>query len=296
MAFALSLAIPLAIELHYARRMKTTTIAASLLLFASIPTLAQEFEVASVRPSVPAGSGRGMRADPGRISMSGVTLNFLIQQAYDVREYQISGGISWVNSDRYDVIAKLPDQDGSQAVPTDLASFTDEQIRTWLYRRQAMLQALLTDRFQLKIHRETKELPRYVLTVAKGGLKHSSAQVEASNIGHGMINMGRGFLLGSQIPLSDLILALSQITGRTIVDQTGLNGKFDFDLKWAPDQSSAGLPGTGLPPPGVDAPPLNPEAPAILTALQEQLGLKLEAGKGPVEVIVIDRAGKPSEN
>lgn len=276
--------------------MNRATIAACLIVFVSPLAVAQEFEAASVRPSAPAGPGRGMRADPGLINMTGVTLNFLLQQAYDVREYQISGGPNWVNSDRYDIVAKLPDSTENQA-SADFAKFTDDQAKNWLHRRQAMLQALLADRFELKIHRETKELPRYVLTVAKGGPKLKNAgQIEASNVGHGMINMGRGSLWGSQIPVSDLILALSQIMGRTILDQTGLNGKFDFNLKWTPDQSTAGLSGVGLPPPGADAAPLNPEGPSIFTALQEQLGLKLDSGKGPVEVIVIDHAGKPSAN
>ncbi|MGA3186936.1 MAG: TIGR03435 family protein [Bryobacteraceae bacterium] len=277
--------------------MKIATISASVTL-ASFLALAQEFEAVSVKPTGPAGPGRGMRGDPGRMNMTGMTLNFLIQQAYDVRQYQISGGSGWVNSDRYDIVAKLPDNDGNRVLPPDPANFTDDQREAWLRRRQAMLQALLADRFQLKVHRETKELSRFVLTVAKGGpkLKKNDSLVEASNIGHGMINMDRGFLLGSQIPISDLILALSQIMGRTIVDRTLLNRKYDFELKWTPDQGSAGLSGVGLPPLGADAPPRDPEGPTIFTALQEQLGLKLDSGKGPVEIIVIDHAEKPSAN
>jgi bla regulator protein blaR1 len=261
--------------------MKRAPKAAIAMTVASCLVFAQEFEVASIKPSNPAGPGRGMRANPGRIDMTGVTLSFLVEQAYSVREFQIAGGPGWIKSDRYDIAVKLPDKDGA-ALPGDFAMFSEEQRNTWILRRQAMLQALLADRFQLRMHRENRDLPRYVLTVSKSGLKKQSADSKTDS---GMIRMGKGSLSGSQIPVPDLILALSQILDRTIVDQTGLHGKFDVDLKWTPDLA-----------PNVDAATANMEGPTIFTALQEQLGLKLEANKGPVEVIVIDAAGKPAEN
>ena len=117
----------------------------------------------------------------------------------------------------------------------------------------------------------------------------------------GMMRMGRGLLSGSQTELAFLIQSLSQIMGRNILNQTGLTGKYDFELKWTPDQSTANGPlGGGIPgppPPGVsEGPAPDPDGPTIFTALQEQLGLKLDSGKGPVEIIVIDHAAKPKEN
>jgi uncharacterized protein (TIGR03435 family) len=277
--------------------MKRATINASLMVLASLALFAQQFEVASVKPSDPAGRGPMMTGDPGRVNLRGMTLNLLIQQAFGVRSFQISAGPGWINSDRYDIVAKVPDNDVDQTLPVDLSKLTDEQRKTWQRRRQAMMQALLADRFQLKIHRETKELPIYVLTAAKGGskLKDNGDRVDA-DVRPGMIRMGRGLLSATQIPVSDFILALSQVMGRTIVDRTGLNGRFNIDLKWTPDQGSDGVLGGGPPPPGAAGPPPDTDGPTIFTAIQEQLGLKLDSGKGPVEVIVIDHAGKPTEN
>ena len=283
--------------------MKRITIGASLALLGSWLVVAQEFEVASIKPSDPNERRVAMRGGPGQINFSGVTLRLLLQQAYGVRDAQILGGPGWINSDRYDVIAKMPDTNSDQALPTDPGKLTDEQRKTLTERRQAMLQALLADRFQLKAHRETREMPVYVLTVAKGGtkLKDNGGKVPDANLRPGVMRIAPGLLSASQAPISNLIQGLSQMMGRTIIDQTSLTGKYDFELKWTPDQATAGglfggLP-PGPPPPGVQLPPPpDPNGPSIFTALQEQLGLKLDSSKGPVEVIVIDHAEKASEN
>lgn len=248
---------------------------------------AQEFEAAVIKPSPPVKDGRfmvGMQMLPGgRISMGGVTVSLLIQQAYQVRDFQVVGGPDWIRSERYDVIAK----------PENAAS--PELVRV-------MMQALLKDRFQLKFHRETKELPTYALVVAKGGPKLKVSEtppVESEGPGRGrggqMRMMGRGHFEANGLPVSALANQLAQTLGRSVIDKTGLTGDYDFKLDWTPDENQRGLIGG----PGGEA-PREPSAPAegvsIFTAVQDQLGLKLESTKGPVEILVIEGVEKASEN
>jgi bla regulator protein blaR1 len=258
---------------------------------------AQVFEVVSIKRSNP-DSRTITRSDPSQVRLTSVTVKLLIQAAYDVRDFQISGGPGWTMSDRYDINAKLPDD---EPMPSPTKAI-DEEHKTAQQRRQAMLQALLSDRFQLKIHKEPRELPVYVLTVAKGGpkLKENNG-TQDPNVRRGILfQMGvLSALSGFQVEMSSFIKALSGIMGRTVLDHTGLRGLYDLQVKWARDETSSLSPqgdstsafglGPGLPPP-------DPNAPTIFIALQEQLGLKLESSKGPAEVIIIDRVEKPSEN
>jgi uncharacterized protein (TIGR03435 family) len=239
----------------------------------------QEFEAASIKPSAPMGMGMvkvGMQMLPGgRISMSGVTVKILIQQAYGVRDFQIVGGPEWLGSDRYDVTAK----------PEGAA--TPDQVKV-------MMQGLLADRFKLRFHRETKELPTYALVVAKGGPKfHESEVVEGSDKPKGTrVSMnGRGQFTLERAPVAALTNQLGQVLGRSVVDKTELTGKYDFKLEWTPDENSAGM----MRGPGGDR-PAAAEGVSIFTALQDQLGLKLEATRGPVEILVIEGVEKASEN
>jgi uncharacterized protein (TIGR03435 family) len=156
-----------------------------------------------------------------------------------------------------------------------------------------MLQALLADRFKLTIHRETKNLPIYSLVIAKGGSKLQEAHLDGRPEDH-MIRVGRGELTAPGIRLEDFAHILTQQTGRTVVDNTGLKGHYDLKFHWTPDQGEAfdGPGGSTSPESSIssDMPP------SIFTAIQEQLGLKLESRKGPVEILVIDHVEKPSEN
>jgi uncharacterized protein (TIGR03435 family) len=218
----------------------------------------------------------------GRISMGGVTVSLLIQQAYQVRDFQVAGGPDWLRSDRYDVIAK----------PENAAS--PDQVRV-------MLQALLKDRFQLKFHRETKELPTYALVVAKGWPKlqvsKEAPPAEGEGRGRGgrggqMRMMGRGHFEANGLPVSALANQLAQALGRSVIDKTGLTGNYDFKLDWTPDENQRGL----IAGPGGEPAPAPTEGISIFTAVQDQLGLKLESTKGPVEILVIDGVERPSEN
>jgi uncharacterized protein (TIGR03435 family) len=268
-----------------------------------------QFEVASIKPSDPNDHRMMFRMVPGgAINLHGVTLKALVQQAYDVRDFQISGGPGWIGADKYDVTAK-PESASGEA-PTDPRQLSEEQRKTFQEQTRLRLQALLTDRFQLKVHREKKELPVYALVVAKNGPKLKENAGADAGPGKGMMRMSAGQLVGQQVGIAFLAQSLAQSVGRTVLDQTGLKGTYDFELNFAPEPGRGGVfggPGAGdgappPPPPGAgpglikEPPPVDPNGPTIFTALQEQLGLKLESQKGPVEIIVIDHVEKPSEN
>ena len=255
-----------------------------------------EFEVASIKTYKPEGEMiRVMtRFMPDGITASGVSLQLLIRSAYGVEDNQILGAPSWIGSDQYDIQAKIDE--------ADVESFAKLDPKQASKMRMQMLQGLLSDRFKLALHRETRELPVYALVVAKGGLKLQEAKegdtypngIKAPD-GHpsgGMMRMGRGELAAQALPVGSLISILTQQLGRHIEDKTGLTGKYDFTLKWTPDEAESpmfrGALGGGASAPAPDA-----NGPSIFTALQEQLGLKLESQKGPVEVLVIDHAEKP---
>jgi uncharacterized protein (TIGR03435 family) len=218
-----------------------------------------------------------------------MTLKLLMTIAYRVQDFQISGGPNWIGSDRFDIVAKAEEGSNSK-IPE-------------------MLQALLEDRFKLTLHRETKEMPIYALTVAKGGLKLHESEGECPPRPSGPppppvpgkmpsppcggMFMGRNQTAGNHITMEQLVINLSRTLGRTVIDKTGLTAKYDIKLEWTPDQSQVQFgPGGPMPPPS------EPEnsGPSIYTALQEQLGLKLESQKGPVEVLIIDHVEQASAN
>jgi len=254
------------------------------------------FEVASIKPNSGDDRRIGIQFMPGGgLRTTGTTLKFLVTFAYDVRDFQVSGGPGWLNSDRFDIVAK---SGGSEnATQDDMRNMTDEQMKTAAEQMRLKLQALLADRFQLTIHRESKEQPVYALVIGKNGSKLQESKVQQKGDRRRMMRMGRGELTGDGVGLEMLAENLSSQLGRPVIDRTGLKGDFDFKLTWTPDpgQSMAGF--GGPPPPGADAPPPpDPNGPSIFTAVQEQLGLRLESQKGPVNLIVIDRVEKLSEN
>ncbi len=267
----------------------------------AVPTSAA-FEVASIKPNHSGERRFFVSWQPGRFNATGMTLKFLITMAYDVKDFQVSGGPSWVNSERYDIDAKEPD-----SIAQELDKLPREQRGPLA---DSMLQSLLADRFQLKLTQGTKEMPAYALVVAKNGPKLQEAkpvdtQAEAPSAPGGhphgpMIRMGRGEVSGQGVGASFLASVLSQQLGRTVLDKTGLKGNYDFTLKWTPEQREGMMmagpgPGGGGPPPD-GAPPPDASGPSVFTALQEQLGLRLEPTKAPAEVLTIDHVERPSEN
>jgi len=241
----------------------------------------KQFEVASIKPADP--NGRGMRvqmAPGGRLNANGVTVKFLIQQAYNVKDFQITGGPNWIGSERYDISTKAEGE----------GQITHEQLRT-------MMQGLLADRFQLAFHRETKEMPIYALVVGKNGPKmHATERApdgDREGRGGAQIRTSRGQITAQGMSMTMLSNQLSNRLGRNVLDKTGLTGNYDFTLEFTPE----GMQGMGPREGGADAPPpVDSPGPSIFTAVQEQLGLKLESQKGPVEILILDRIEKPSEN
>ena len=206
-----------------------------------------------------------IQTETGRFKAINATVSFLIQYAYGIKDFQLSGGPGWMDSDKFDI-----DATGEKA--------DDRQF-------PQMMRSLLTDRFQLKFHRDTRTLPVFDLVVTKDGPKFKHAtdtEVAGTRGGGGQITVSKG-------TLANLASLLSNILGRKVTDKTGLAGDYDMTLKWTPDDYQP-------PPLKPNGPPPDPNSPSIFTAVQEQLGLKLESSKGPVEVIVVDSVQKPSEN
>jgi len=240
---------------------------------------APRFEVATVKPNFADDHRIMIGIQPGgRFQATGVTLKLLMTQAYNVRDFQIEGGPGWITTERFDILAKA--EGGADRLPP-------EQLRL-------MLAALLEDRFQIKLHRETKEMPVYMLVAGKNGPK---LQANAGEPGPRM-QLGRGQLIGKKVPMTMLVQQLSQQLGRPVVDNTDLKGEYDFKLVWTPQPGEGGamFAGPGGPGGPEGPPPSDPDGPSIFAAIQEQLGLKLESEKGPVEILVLDRVEKPSEN
>jgi len=225
------------------------------------------FEVASVKLSPPDAQGMFVRPLPGGLRISGATLRNLISIAYSVRGFQISGGPKWLDTERFDIEARAAAAPAGPPAPREEQKKINERLRN-----------LLADRFQLTLHPETREQPVYSLVVAKGGPKLQ----ESAEPGSLIRMLGRGKLNGRAVGLGMLALNLSNELGRTVIDRTGLTAKYSFQLNWVPSTNSP------------DAP--DPDGPSVFAALQEQLGLRLEAGKGPVEVLIIDRVEMPSGN
>jgi len=234
------------------------------------------FEVATIKPSKPGAPGKGLiMRDPRTFMTINYTVADLISFAYAVHPRQITGAPSWLEDEKFDITA-TPDPPG---LPNR------KQI-------EIMVQKLLADRFKLAFHRDKKELSVFALTVGKTGVKLT----ESTGDPNGLPGLGLGGLGIANIRnanMSDFTgFMQSVVLDRPVVDQTELPGRFDFQLKWTPDDSQfPGVKGQ-LPPPKEDA-----EAqPDLFTAIQKQLGLKLEAVKAPVGVLVIDHVEKPSEN
>jgi bla regulator protein BlaR1 len=245
-------------------------------------------EEASIKAKQSGDNGVRMSIGPDGFTATGGTLQMLMQNAYGVQPFQIADAPSWVNSEKYDVEAKL---DGSAAEKLQKLGPDQRKLET-----QQMLQALLAERFRLKLHRETRELPVYALIIAKSGSKlHEVKTREPGPEGAGL-GGSRGSARAQRVPIALLVHLLSEQLGRTVVDRTGLTGNYDFTLKWSPDQGTpmfTGADGGQLP---ADAAQPDSSGPSIFTALQDQLGLELESQKSSVEMLVIDSVEKPSEN
>lgn len=247
--------------------------AIAALLAISSSALAQSgakamFEAASIKLDRTL-EGADMDTSPGLVRAQ-MTLRRYIAYAYAVRPYQVAGGPPWMDSEHYAIVAKLEN--------AKRGSEDGEELR-------AAMQQLLTERFQLKFHHETKELAGYALTVAKGGLKVKEAPPgdgsDASSRGNGKTRT----LTATRVSMAGFAAYLARQLERPVVDRTETAGNYTFTLQWTPDELKSISAGE------------QQELPSLFTALQEQLGLKLESQhSAPVDIIVIDGAERPSEN
>jgi uncharacterized protein (TIGR03435 family) len=227
------------------------------------------FEVATIKPAARDSNGHvDINYPPGgRFSAINITLPALMQWAYGMPQRQILDGPSWLASTRFDIEATSDSETDKQ-----LSSTASDQERA-LKRR--MVQALLAERYGLKLHQETRILPAYDLFLAKGGAKLQPSQFNGRSI-----SSGRAYFNGQGLTMILIAEQLSQLTGRIVVDKTKLPDRYDLKLEWSPDS----------------APITDSSAPSLFTAIQEQLGLKLEPAKEPVPVLVIDHVEQPSAN
>jgi uncharacterized protein (TIGR03435 family) len=249
-----------------------------LLLASAVGTNAQTaFEVASLKPNTSGEGGYRLSLYPGgRLQGRNMSLQHMIQVAWDLKEKdQVTGPLSWLDTDKYDLDASAGKVVGEPEA-------------------RVMMQALLLDRFKLKIHRDTKDAPVYFLVQAKKGAAvapglhptpsgdcgamatPAAATGPCSGIA---LNVDTGKLTGRRADMPELANHLSMVMRRPVFDRTEIKGSYDFTLTWTADQSVTDAGG-----------------PSIYTALQEQLGVKLEAGRGPVEIIVVDSAEKAAGN
>jgi bla regulator protein blaR1 len=258
-----------------------------------------KFEVATIKPAAPSDNSMLMFTADG-ISIHGIPMKMLLRESFGVEDDRILGEPNWVKN-RFDIEAKVDAEDAPK-----LKKMKFDQ-------RRAMVLPLLEDRFNLKYHHETRELPMYALVVAKGGLKMKATAPDdppkadsapkpedgdakdKPRMGrHSLMMNGRGHLESTGTTTEMLSHVLARELGRTVVNKTDLTGNYDYTLQWTPDDVGTPMGGDAGPGKG----DISPDAggPTLLTALEEQLGLKLESQKGTVDVIVIDHIDLPSEN
>jgi bla regulator protein blaR1 len=228
------------------------------------------FDVASIKPAAPGSPGGGayLLLPGGSFVGKNLPVRRLVMEAYGVASFQISGGPGWIDSERYDIEAK-----------TEGLAKADQL--------KLLVQALLADRFKLEVHRETKDLPIYALIVGKKGAK-IQLSAESNPSKQGFVSRSR---IAGNFSMADFAKILGPLLSRSVIDSTGLKGTYALNLQWTP------ITGQEPPVPGVEAgAPADPNEPAIFTAIQEQLGLQLKSQKGPVDIIIIERVERPSEN
>lgn len=240
----------------------------------------------SIHPTDPASTNYSWEGQPNGISDHGIGLQGLISQAYNFsvmpfRDDEIEGLPAWAKSTRYDVIARV-DSDDQEAF-RKLSSLSMQEAVVAFAARQTtgqmmMEQALLADRFHLKVHWEPRERTVYLLTVAKSGVRMSPA----ADPKHGSMTFNSGKLSGKGVPVSFIASLLASPAQRTVIDHTGLQGQYDFDLHFSPESMTA-----------VDGTNAEPD---FFTAVQEQLGLKLQSSKAQVPVLIVDHVEQPTPN
>jgi uncharacterized protein (TIGR03435 family) len=273
-----------------------------------------QFEVASIKINKSGDNRVMVGVQPGgRFTATNVPFRLLLRNAYQLQDFQIVGGPSWITSEHYDILAKAESDglgDPFQSEKTGEPS-----------RGQLMLRALLKDRFKLDAHFEDRDMPIFALVPARSDgklgpqLKTSETDcdaIRAAGRGRGAappppgppgdpgtpmrcgIRIGPGNMSVGGSSMAQVATSLAMFAGRIVVDKTNMAGNYDFTLTWTPEQLAQRPP--GAPEPQINGVPIDPNGPSLFTAVQEQLGLKLDAQRGPVKVLVIDRVEHPTEN
>ncbi len=240
---------------------------------AAVPSM-PTFDVAAVRPMTYADNAPTHISNSPRNSefkAVNVTVRDLLEVAFQIPDTQMAGGPAWAASEKFDLEAK-----SDAAFNQQLAALSIDQGKA--VKRQ-MLRALLADRFKLAAHAETREMSIYAIVIAKGGPRLIKTHANGGLTG----GRGRISISGADDALAILAFELSWRLGRPVIDQTGLRGRYEVNLNWTEDDAPSPVSNSANPP-------------SLFTAIQEQLGLKLEATKGPVPILVIDHAERPSEN
>jgi len=281
MAYCLRIAALAAISFTNLLAQSAAPQGASVAASDTAPARVITFDVVSIKLNKSGDPGNSGRSIDDGFIYTNWTLRNLIGGTYGNRDDLISGLPGWADSTHYDIQARV--------APEDVDAY--RKLRGAAGRR--VYQQFLEDYFKVKVHIEVKEMPVYELVIAKGGPKFLPSDPGNANAPvlklpdgtplHGGGFMGRGQLAGSQMSISFLLSALQGASGRGVVDKTGLTGKYDFALKWKPDQG-----------PGSDD--TSADEPDIFTALEEQLGLKLVPATGPVKSLVVDHVEMPPEN
>jgi len=287
--------------------MKNIAVAALGLAFLTDPV----FEVVSVKPSAPSGGPSMMRAEPGgRFRASNVGAIDLILSAYDLQSFQLAGAPKWTSTARFDVLAKAPGEIAPSMYTGKQKEKPDKLRQVGSFERdgegkpgdlQLMMRAMLADRFALKAHTETRQLPIYEIVLDRRDgrlgptLTRSTTDCAAQAAGKAArcgVRALPGRYSADGASMAQIAASLSGLVGRTVVDRTGLAGNWAVEMHYTPDRPAS--------PDALAAPPVNKntrtidaDGPSIFTALREQLGLKLQSAKGPVPVLVIDRLEAP---
>ena len=239
------------------------------------PNAPAEFEVSTIKPSKPDQPGKALTVQGRKFITMNTTLYDLITFTYGLHAKQISGGQAWMESEKFDITA----QPKGEGMPSE------KQLKE-------MIMKLLAERFSLVFHREKKEMAVYAVTVGKSGSKLTKSAGDPNGL-PGLGFRGLGALVVTNANLGDFAgLMQNVVLDRPVVDQSGLTGRWDFTLNWTPDEFQFAGMGAKIPPPatGAAAPP------DLFTAMQEQLGLKLESTKAPADMFVVDKVTKPTDN
>jgi uncharacterized protein (TIGR03435 family) len=236
--------------------------------------VAPSYATVRIKPDKSGLQRQGLKLGPGELVVTNETLQMMIRDAYQIEFDQIHGGPDWLDTDRYDVQAKV-----DKAVLEDLKSLGREQGDL---EQRRMLQTLLADHFKLVVHRDTRAVPGYDLVLAENGPKLQQSLPGDAEVQGRVIQVANGHITGREVPIATLASLLSEQLGQTVVDKTGLTNHYDVTLEWPTS-------GDGQP----ESSPLESSNAAIFAAVQAELGLKLEPHEAPREILVIDHVEKP---